>query len=244
MNRFDVKEAWSTRDFNRYQEIAANNLLYDHRLRAYTPTKWFSPCFEHKIEDAIDLIANGTQQVTCEPKFAKNVNSYSIPSVLPELKVVAPIFRSLNLAQKVEIEYLSRSSGRTTRVIAPHTLIKTGNFVYVRAFDHKSGEFRSFKLNRVIASRESEITLDEHQKKAFDPDWNTKVNVVVGINGSPENPEAIAFDYGLESGELTICMNKALVPFFLSDWNIAPIKYNDLPDKLFPLKVLSVTSNK
>jgi len=240
MNRFEIKEAWSTRDFKRYQEMAKNNLVYDHRLRAYAPTKWFRLHFEHQIEDAIDLIANGTQRITCEPKFAKHPNSYSIPNVLPELKVVAPILRALNLGVKTEIAYLSRTSGHSNRTIAPHTLIKTGNFVYVRAFDHKSGEFRSFKLNRVVSSHDSDIAVEENQTKSFDTNWNTVVNIVIGINGHPNNPETIAFDYGLESERLTMSMRQALVPYFLSDWNIAPLKYNDLPDDLFPLKVLKI----
>lgn len=243
MNRFDIKEAWSTRDFNRYQEIAENNLVYDHRLRAYAPTKWFTPCFEHQVEEAIALIASGTQQILCEPKFAESSHSYQIPSVLPDLKVVAPIFRALNVCTKVEIEYLSRSSGKSTRTIAPHTLIKTGNFVYIRAFDHKSGEFRSFKLNRIISATASAVDVEEQQMKPHDREWNTQVSVVIGINGEPNNPEAIAFDYGLTSGQLTITIKQALVPFFLSDWNIAPFDYDSLPDQLFPLKVLEITTS-
>lgn len=241
MNRFDIKEAWSTRDFNRYQEMAENNLVYDHRLRAYVPTKWFTPCFEHKVEEAISLIAFGTQQILCEPKFAESSHSYQIPSVLPDLKVVAPIFRALNICTKVEIEYLSRSSGQSIRTIAPHTLIKTGNFVYVRAFDHKSGEFRSFKLNRVTNAIDSPVAVEEHEMKPHDFEWDTQINLVIGINGKPDNPEAIAFDYGLTSEQLTVTMRQALVPYFLSDWNIAPIEYDSLPDKLFPLKVLDIT---
>ncbi|MBU2878737.1 MULTISPECIES: WYL domain-containing protein [Aliiglaciecola] len=242
MNRFEIKEAWSTRDFKCYQEMAENNLIYNHRLRAYAPTKWFSPCFEHQIEEAIDLVSSGTQRLVCEPKFAKNVNSYRIPSVMPELKVVAPIFRALNLGIKVDINYLSRSSGESSRIIAPHTLIETGNFVYIRAFDHKSGDFRSFKLNRVVASRDSEISVEEKQTKPFDPDWNQEVEIKIGINGKPKKPEAITFDYGLESGQIVLKMRKALVFYFLSDWNIAPLEYDCLPDKLFPLKVLEITT--
>lgn len=240
MNRFDIKEAWSTRDFKRYQQMAENNLVYNNRLKAYSPTKWFSPYYQHDIKDVIDLIANGTQKIVCQPKFSILSGSYSVPGIFPSLSVVAPIFRALNLEAKVEITYLSRTSGQSVRTIAPHTLIKTGNFVYVRAYDHKSGEFRSFKLNRVVSSRDSDITVAENHGKTFDNEWNTEIDVIVGINGSPENPKTIEFDYGLTNGRLAITMRRALLPFFLADWNIAPQDFNDLPETLFPLKVIDI----
>ncbi|PHS59772.1 MAG: hypothetical protein COB00_17400 [Alcanivorax sp.] len=244
MSRFDIKEAWSTRDFKRYQEMSPHNLVYDHGLRAYKPTKWFSPCFEHDTQDAIDLIYDGTQRITCEQKFAQFEKGYSIPTVLPKLPIVAPILRALNLNEKVEIEYLSRSSGKSKRTIAPHSLIKTGNFIYVRAFDHKTGEFRSFKLNRVMRSHDSDVRVEQNQIKVVDREWNQEIDVVVGINGNPENPDTIAFDYGLKNGKITIRLKQALIPFFLADWNIAPLEYDNLPDTLFPLKVLETSMLK
>jgi hypothetical protein len=240
MSRFDIKEAWSTRDFKRYQEIAPNNLVYDHSLRAYKPTKWFSPCFEHDIQDAIDLIYSGTQKIICEQKLAQREGSYSIPTVLPKLSLIAPIFRAMSLNEKVEINYLSRSNGQSARTIAPHSLIKTGSFIYVRAFDHKTGEFRSFKLNRVMSSKSSDIDVKPNQTRSFDKDWNDEVEIIIGINGSDQNADAIVFDYGMENGKITVRLKKALIFFFLADWNIAPIEYPHLPETLFPLKVIEV----
>lgn len=216
-------------------------MIYDHALRAYKPADWFSPLFEHKTSDAIQLLSEGSQSIVCEERFALNNINYSIKSVEPDLDKIHCVLRALYLGKKTEINYLSISSGESTRVIAPHALIRTGSFQYVRAFDHKSGEFRSFKLNRIIDSELSDYTPLENETQEADEDWNKTVTLKIGISDSVKNKEAIEFDFGLVDGELNIQIKKAMVMYFLMDWNIAPIEYPDLPSTLFPLKLLSVS---
>lgn len=135
---------------------------------------------------------------------------------------------TLELVNALELDYCS-------------TLIdKTRSFIYVRAFDHKTGEFRSFKLNRVISSKSSDIDVKPNQTRSFDKDWNDEVEIIIGINGSHQNADAIVFDNGMENEKITVRLKKALVFFFLADWNIAPLEYPHLPETLFPLKVIEV----
>ena len=244
MNRFDVKQAWATKDFTIYQEKTGDNLVYDHALKAYKPVDWFTPHYDHDVDDAIDLISEGKQSIICEPKFATNTYSYAIRSVKPDLKKVFSVLRALHLGKKVELKYLSRSSGHSLRIIAPHSLIKTGCFTYVRAFDHKSGEFRSFKLNRVIDSKFLDSQPGQMECKEADVDWQTKVTLKIVINKNVDNPEAIEYDFGLNNGKIEIPIKKALVMFFLMDWNIAPKEFPDLPAKLYPLRVESVNEEE
>ncbi len=240
MNRFDIKEAWATRDFTTYQKLSGDRLVYDHSLRAYKPVDWFSPIFEHRALNAIQLIANGTQNILCEEKFANESNTYSINSVEPDLINIHSVLQALHLKKKVEITYVSRSSGERTRLIAPHSLIMTGNFQYVRAFDHQSGEFRSFKLNRIITSKIVELEPSEEQRKQADDEWNVNVELTIAINDKVEHKEAIEFDFGLKNGKLVVEIKKAMVFYFLMDWNIAPTEYDNLPATLFPLRLVSV----
>lgn len=240
MSRFDIKQAWATKDFNAYQTKSGDNLIYDHRLKAYKPVEWFSPLFEHNVSDAIELICEGKQSIICEPRLANNTYSYTVKNVMPNLSNIYSILRALHLNKKVEMEYISRNKGKTSRLIAPHSLIKTGSFTYVRGFDHLSGEFRSFKLNRVLSSKIVESTPSNLQMKNIDYEWNLDVHIVITANDKLQNKEAIEYDYGLVDGKLEIVIKKALVMYFLMDWNIAPIEYIDLPPTLFPLKVDSI----
>jgi hypothetical protein len=237
MTRFDIKQAWSTKDFNEYQSITGNALAYDHGLRAYKPVDWFSPLFEHKASDAIQLLADGSQLINCLDCSPSGSSNYSIASIEPELSNINCVLRALYLGRKTEISYLSVSSGESSRIIVPHSLIRTGSFQYVRAFDHKSGEFRSFKLNRIIHSQFSDFKPLKSETQAADEDWNKEVTLKIVVNRSVKNKEAIEFDFGLVNGQLNIQIKKAMIMYFLMDWNIAPIEYPDLPSTLFPLRI-------
>jgi hypothetical protein len=239
MNRFDVKEAWATKDFTAYQAKSGDSLVYDHGLKAYKPVEWFTPLFEHSLDDAIQLICEGKQSFLCEPQFAGNAYSYAIKNVKPNLSSIYNVFRALHLSKKVELDYISRTSGKTSRLIAPHSFIRTGCFVYVRGFDHLTGEFRSFKLNRIVNSKLVESKPLDCQTKIADEEWNTDVRVIIKINEKLDNKESIEFDYGLVNGRLETTIKKALLMYFLMDWNIAPQGLGSLPPVLFPLTVES-----
>jgi WYL domain-containing protein len=237
MNRFDIKQAWATKDFAAYQEKSKDMLVYDHALRAYKPKEQFAPMFEHSCSQAIELLTKGTQRIICEPQFAERAYNYEISSVEPKLDNIHCVLQALYLNKKVEIDYISRSSGRTTRMIAPHTLISTGCFKYVRAFDYKTCEFRSFKLNRVIQSKLTELKPSPTEIEDTDEDWNQDVELTIVCNDALENKEAIEYDFGLIDGKLVVKIKKAMIMYFLMDWNIAPTEHPELPSTLFPLKL-------
>ncbi|PKQ73658.1 WYL domain-containing protein [Aeromonas sobria] len=240
MNRFDVKQVCATKDINAYQEKTGANLVYDHAMKCYRPVDWFSPLFEHDVVDALELMNDGKQSIFCEPRFANNSYSYAIKSVQPLLKNLHNVFRALSLGKKVEIDYVSLKTGSSNRLIAPHSLIRTGCFTYVRAFDHQSGEFRSFKLNRIINSKIIDITPLKNEIRAADKDWQSEVTLIIKVNDGVEHKEAIEFDYGLVNGVLEVSVKKALIMFFLMDWNIAPLGFEKLPEVLYPLKLDSI----
>lgn len=239
MERFEIKKVWATNDLKTYREQAEHNLVYDHALRAYKATNWFSPLFEHAPEDAISLICHGEQVVKCSRNITNRPITYSIMASTPNLQAVSALLKATNLSHKCKISYFSRSSGKTERVVAPHSLIKTGSFVYVRAFDQHSDEFRSFKLNRVLDSSFLPEKHEPYQTIENDISWNTEVELDIRVNSGVENQETIEFDYGLEEGKLILRVKEALIMYFLNDWGIAPKGYPELPPELFPLKVLS-----
>lgn len=237
MNRFEIKQAWSTKDFAAYQELTGNQLEYDHALRAYKPKVDFSPYYEHSASVALELLASGSQTIICEPNLSDRACSYKINNVEPALKNIFSVLRGLYLGTKVNIEYISRSSGITQRTLAPHALISTGSFYYVRAFDYKTHEFRSFKLNRIVSSSTIGHKPELSESRSYDNEWNQDIELTIVCNGPLDNKEAIEFDYGLIEGKLKIQIKKAVLMYFLMDWNIAPLEYTNLPPTLFPLRI-------
>lgn len=237
MQRFDIKDTWASKDIKEYLAICENQLTYSHQARAYQVIDNFMPAFEHSFEDAYLLAAEGLQKLDCVPNLFEQTTKAKIKSIDPELLSIAGVLRAVHRRTQVEIEYISRSSGRSKRLIVPHTLFSAGNFKYVRAFDHKSGEFRSFKLNRIVQSIFKNLEPEEQMLSATDSDWNSSLTLKLVANKLSQDKEAIEFDYGLINGELKVQIKKALLPFFLMDWNILPQEHENLPAILFPLEV-------
>lgn len=243
-SRFNIEIAYASRDIKEYQEQSLGKLSYNTSLKAYEPVGWFEPMFKHTIEDAFMLLSEGAQKINFLPILSESQAVTSIHGVEPKLELVAPLLRAVGRGLKVEIDYISNSSGQTQRLIAPHSLITAGNFKYVRAFDHKTGEFRSFKLNRIIHARLTNWKIDVEMQKDSDQDWNELVTLELSANQSLKYKEAIELDYGIVNGVLEVPIRKALIPFFLMDWNISPPEYQNLPSTLFPLQVAFIKTEE
>lgn len=238
MNRFNIKQATASSDLTTYQ-LQINNLTYDHRMRAYKPVAEFSPLYKHTLADALLLITEGKQQVICDTRKLEPIYCCKLPIVQPKLIKVSAVLRALTAGQVVEIEYVSRSSGHSTRQIIPHTLILTGVFSYIRGFDRLRGEFRTFKLNRIIGSSIQTSKPITSETVDNDVEWQQDIELTIVSNDAHGN-EAIDYDYGLINNQRVIRLKKAVLIYFLMDWNIAPLGFEQLPSLLFPLKVESI----
>lgn len=240
MQRFEIKDTWASKDIQEYLAVCKNQLIYSHQARAYQTVDCFEPVFEHSFTDAYLLAAEGIQKLNCVSDVLEQAQQANIKSIDSDLLSIAAVLRAVNRKTSVEIEYISRSSGRSQRLIMPHTIFSAGNFKYVRAFDNKTGQFRSFKLNRIVQSHFSSLKPEEHMLLNVDADWNHELTLKLVVNKLARDKEAIEFDYGLTNGELVIQIRKALLPFFLMDWNIAPKDNEVLPATLFPLEVKDI----
>lgn len=238
MDRFDVSGAYASRDIVEYQRRYDERLKMDNRLKRYVQASYFLPVFQHDVKEALDLVEKGTFTKTCLVNNRQGLTSEMAPTIYPKLEIIAPLLVALCSKNKVEVVYFSRSSGKTQRLLVPHSLFASGHFYYVRAFDHKSGEFRSFKLNRFVECHLVQASIVATMEKVNDIDWNTKLKVTIGINPNTSHPETIEYDYGVFNGIKELTVSKALLPYCLTEWNIASKDYANLPPELFPLTVL------
>jgi hypothetical protein len=242
IDRFGISGVYASKDFAQYQSESNARLKYDNTLKQYVPVDWFTPLYEHNTHDALMLISKGTQYIVCEPALFRRLHEYEIPRTEIDLTKIAPVLRATYRTKKAEIKYISRSSGRGTRLIVPHSVLTVGNFYYLRAFDHKTGEFRNFKLNRIMESTFHNYEPEPRMMIEADIEWQSKLSVSLVPNHGHKHPEALEIDYGLVNGEITLSVRKAMLHYFLMDWNIAPSGYTDLPSELFPLQVSKIGS--
>ncbi len=241
MERFGISGVYASKDLAQYQADSNNSLIYESTLKQYVPTDWFTPLYEHDVNSALLLASKGVQYLKCEPETYKRFCENDTPHAILALAKIAPALRATYRVKKAEIEYISRSSGKSKRLVVPHSVVGVGNFYYLRAFDHKSGEFRNFKLNRITDSYFCKHEPAESMLIEADKQWQSILNVRLEVNKKLEHPEAIEIDYGLKKGSLTVSIREAMLHYFLMDWNIAPLGYSDLPAELFPLQVSSIS---
>lgn len=239
MNRFNIKEVTASKDLKTYQEKTAN-LLYENSISAYKPVPWFTPHYEHELKDALLLLSESKQEVIVNDILNKPTYILNLPVNTADLSKVNPVLRALSLKGIVEIEYASRSSGLSTRHIAPHTLIQMGSFCYVRAFDRLKSEFRTFKLNRIVNASVSMRTVEPLESIESDIEWHQEIEVTIVPNGN-EHIDTLTLDYHLKENKMIVKLKKPVLMYFLMGWNIAPLEYKKLPYTLFPLKVSHIT---
>lgn len=237
MMRFNIKQATASKDIKSYLE-KTSNLTFDNSSSVYRPVPWFVPYYEHSFDEALLLLTKNKQEVVVSdvinPSYALN-----LPVNTPQVAKVCAIFRAVSRQAVVEMHYASRSSGVSNRIVVPHTLIRIEAFVYVRAFDRQSNEFRTFKLNRIISSHASLLSASKVEHKSYDIEWSQELEVTIVPNGEGYT-ETIAMDYQLVNNKMVIHLKKPTLMLFLMGWNVAPLEFEQLPYELFPLKVVSI----
>lgn len=229
IQRFGMKAAAATRDIALYKKLAADNLLYNTKERAYFYNKHFVPLFNYTPERALAVLASGfgddyvginaKPMIACETPAQLNVAQLSILSVLT---------RAIYQQQVLKIEYYSLSSGGSIREIVPFALVDNGLRWHIRAYDRKESRFTDFVINRIKTPQVMPSIIEEHESKASDNQWNRIVELEIIPHPSLQHPEAVAMDYGMQDKQLNIHVRAAVAGYLLRRWNIDCSEHHSL----------------
>lgn len=221
IQRFECGTAAASRDLALYKELAPKNLSYNTTEKQYIVESNFKPLFNHDPRKTLVKLANeisdGFDAIT-ETAFP-----IEAPSTLnvPDLMIVARISQAIFQNKAVNIIYTSLSSGSGARDIVPHSIVDNGLRWHVRAFDRKSSEFRDFVLTRVTKATVKSGLSKEHENKEQDKDWNMFISLeLVPHPKNIKHPTAIALDYGMIDGSMTVKARAALTGYLLRRWNV------------------------
>lgn len=220
IDRFAVGHAATTRDFALYKEILPDNLKLDMRSKKYYKQPGFEPMFNLDLKKTLATISlgygdgfSGHQDfpIQCESPTSLTV---------PRTPIMAALCEGIYRNKLLQIEYISTSSGKSTRVIAPHSLVDSGNRWHVRSFDRKNEQFMDVVCNRVtsVTILDEEPTADERVEA--DRQWQKYIEVELIPHPHQGNPEAIELDYEMEDGKLVIEVRAALAGYLLRKWEV------------------------
>lgn len=224
--RFNVAPSVATQDFARYKELAPDNVKYDEKRRLHLKTETFKPLFEYDVIRTLSTISQGfgdgflgklKAPLACEAPYHLNK---------PSLNIVAAVSEAIHKRVPLKIVYVSLSSGRSERLIIPHTLVDNGLRWHVRAFDRKHDQFRDFVLTRIKEanlsgpSRPDGKVDEERERVQQDKQWNRIVDLELIPHPKIEHPEAVILDYGMLDGFLKVEVRAAVAGYLLRLWNV------------------------
>jgi len=219
-DRFGIKPAAATRDIAKYKSLAPNNLSYEGTSKHYVIPKRFSPLFSHRPDRVLAQISRGFgginsgkegEYIPCELPFKMK---------LPDSVIIAPISRAIYLQKPCFIEYISTTSGHTSREVVPFALVNNGLRWHMRAFDRKHGRFADFVLGRVLTAHVIDSIPSAKETKDNDIQWNRIVELELVPHPNQEHKASIAHDYDMKEELLTLQIRAALVGYLLRRLNV------------------------
>ncbi|WP_347360077.1 WYL domain-containing protein [Shewanella mangrovi] len=138
----------------------------------------------------------------------------------PKPDIIAALMRAIQQGAALQISYVSTSSGENVREIVPHSLINNGQRWHVRAYDRTHGLFTDFVVTRIKQVRKEQLVVAAYEQPAADKAWLTPVTLILIPHPSLSHPEAIALDYGMSDGQLSLQSNAALAAYLLRSWSV------------------------
>lgn len=220
VNHFKTGLASCSRDLTLYKELAPNNMTLKHETKQYYRTNEFTPVFEHNPEAILGSLCRG---------FGDGLSQGISPSekcidatrlIHPDAEVIATIMRAINKRHAVSCDYVSLSSGESSREIVPHAIANNGQRWHVRAFDQKSKEFRDFVCTRLQNVTEVQKPIATMQGGEHDKQWHNILPVELVVHPSVNHPKAIELDFDMDAGVLHLEVREALLGYLMRQWNV------------------------
>lgn len=218
--RFGVKPAASARDLSSYKSLAPNNLVYNATLRNYEPTERFNPVFEHRADRVLAWLRDGFGD-SLDLKIQRTVPCEAASDLVrPDLEILAVLTRAIAGRKQVKVNYLSLTSGASTKRLSPLALADTGQRWHLRAYDCERERFADFSITRIVKANSLNIDIPLNQRIDADIQWARVVRLELVPHPGVENPEAIEADYQMKDGMLVLDMRAPLVGYALRRWAV------------------------
>lgn len=212
---FDVQSASATRDLIKYNQDSDNSYFDEKRKKHIINYEKFKPKY---IINDVDVLSWLNKEKT---KPDNRLVTYRCQRInLPSMSVLAPITRAIYQKKTALIEYSSINSGKSERVIAPHSIFDDGLRIYIRAYDRKRNDFIDLSSSRILKSSFINKEKQSHELIGNDYDWNKEVELLITPHPKIKNKETIEFEYKMVRGELNITSRASCAGYFLKAWGV------------------------
>lgn len=234
VERFNIGEATASRTIAAFTECYPGHIDYLGPRNGYRIRQSFVPNWEHDAVTGLRYLASG-----------EIVEKFDVECFGPlrlqlqhqlDFKKVASITRALVNQCLVNIGYVSSSSGRKPRSVAPHSVFEAGGTWYFRAFDTASYEFRTFKFSRVVTAIELDRVADSTEVGLKDDAWHRMRRVRLFPHPKNPMPDAQRLDLGLQDHAIKEWyVSEACLGFVLTDLRVDCSRHYKLSCYEYPL---------
>jgi hypothetical protein len=217
---FQVSVNQASGDLTKYSDIAPGNMVYNVRVRSYERAPGFVPRFFKPDANrylsplravSAGLIAQTESWLSAPPSH----DATPVPVRGVDAEILRAVVEAIGRRQALEVRYQSFSRPNLIwRWIAPHALAFDGFRWHARAWCEVDECFKDFVLSRMLGTRAIRAgSVDQ----ATDADWSEFTALEIGPHPelSPPQRAAIALDYGMVDGRLTIRVRKAMLYYTL-----------------------------
>jgi predicted DNA-binding transcriptional regulator YafY len=220
VRRFGVSLSQASADIARYLALRPR-VAYDKSAKRYVPEEDFRPLLAPpdagRLLGELPLVELGV--LAPADTLLGLVPPFSAAPIVAravDAQVLRAVLRAIREARALDVVYQSMSRpAPARRRIEPHALVDDGFRWHVRGFDHETDSFRDFVFGRIAKPKLAGAAV--RARADSDHDWQSFVALKIAPHPklTAAQARAIALDYGMRGGSVTIRMRRALLFYAL-----------------------------
>lgn len=222
---FGISAQQASADIAQYERIAPKNLGYDRVEKAYRRAEAFAPAFIGETIERYLLQLVAIENQWMRPKdtwfdTTPDVEVITLGRRPTDPTVLLRVLDAIRNGLEIDIEYASLTgSVEPSRAIAPHALSHSAGRWYVRSWSREHNDFRDYNLSRIGAATGQRSTSTNPK---LDFEWVHMINLVIVPNPklSTERQAAVAVEYAMTGGRLTLPCRLSLSFYLMSEYNL------------------------
>lgn len=221
--QFGVSRAQAKKYLSQYQQQHPSNITYHTSLKVFVPCSAFQLShINGDVSEYLDwLDQHNTHLVAHQSSHLTNA-SLNLPKRAVNPIIMRALVRAMKQQRGVDIDYVSMTNPQgQSRIIHPHTFVKTGLRWHLRGFCELRGDYSDFVLSRFRGE-----PMLEDQRSMYsaqqDPSWNEVIQISFRPNPqlSAAQQAVIAQDYQMQNDRLQISCRAALVHYLLQEMQV------------------------
>lgn len=215
VRHFAISPQQASADFSLYQSMAEGNMVYDRSGKCYVPTDRFTPVLTRGLaadylDQLRDACVNPDEDACHFLGSIPPTDVVTVPARAIGTTVLQELLRAIRQQLALEVTYQSmRDSAPVRQWVRPHALGFDGSRWHARVWRETQNDFADFVLSRIQRIHRLQ---ECKTPPPIDAWWESFIDIVIKPNSklSDAQQQAVAHEYGMKAGELTLRKRKAM----------------------------------